>query len=386
MANTTATPPLRIAVIGAGIISQSIHIPTLRRAGFDLVTICDLSPSRVDEVARRLGVAGTTIPEDVIADPGIDAVLIATPGSHAQLAIAALKSGKHVLAEKPLALSLLEIEQLEEAVAESGTVLQIGYMKMHDPLTERVRTELSELRDLRLVRVTISHPDDAPQIQHLRMVPAAKDADMDTIRAAVAYEDAESRRVLEGASDGLLRYYRDVLQGSVIHELSMLRAVGLPVPTEWTAEAFPTLEGPQPASLLATGAVGDVRYIISWNWLPEYPEYDEELKVLASNGRLEYHLAKPYVLEERSRLRVERHDGTERQDTTYTEISETGFLRQLDAFAASVRTGAPVLANLAGAKEDVLTLQSLARAIAASAGQLVVTEAEKRERNPISAS
>jgi predicted dehydrogenase len=385
MVNMSTTAPIRIAIIGAGIISQSIHIPTLQRAGFDLVTVCDLSQSRVDDMTKRLGVTGTIVPEDVIDDDRIDAVLIATPGSHAQLAIAALKSGKHVLAEKPLALNLAEIEELERAAAEAGKVLQIGYMKMYDPLTDRVRKELGELQDVRLVRITVSHPDDSPQIQHLRMKPPANDADGGRIRAAIAYEDDQTRLALDGASAGLMRYYRDVLHGSVIHELSLLRAIGLQVPTSWTAEAFPTLEGPEPASLLATGSVGDVRYVISWNWLPEYPEYDEELKVLAANGRLEYHLAKPYLLEERSRLRVERNVGLERQETNYTQTSETGFLRQLDAFAKSVSTGAAVLANLEGAKADVLTLQALAQAIAASAGQLVVTEAEKREQNALTA-
>jgi predicted dehydrogenase len=102
---------------------------------------------------------------------------------------------------------------------------------------------------------------------------------------------------------------------------------------------------------------------LSWNWLPEYPEYDEELKVLASNGRLEYHLAKPYVLEERSRLTVFKHDLDERQDTTYTQINETGFLRQLLAFKDSVINGTEVISNLAGARKDLAVLEAITRSI-----------------------
>ena len=144
------------------------------------------------------------------------------------------------------------------------------------------------------------------------MQPPARDADMSEIERAVAYEQEQTLIALPGASPEFGAYFRNVIHGSVIHETSLLRGLGFELPTEWTAEVFPKLEGSTPSSLLAIGTRGDVRFVISWNWLPEYPEYDEELKVLASNGRVEYHLAKPYILEERSRLLVQRHDGQER--------------------------------------------------------------------------
>lgn len=370
--------PIRIGVIGAGIIAQSIHIPTLFRGGFIVNQVCDLSQARVDEVSQRYGVKGTTVPEEIINSSEIDAVLIATPGSHSQLTLAALAAGKHVLAEKPLALTIAEVDQIDEAARAAGRIVQVGYMKMYDPLTERARSELAQMEDIRLVRVTVSHPADLPQIQHLRMAPPTRDADTARIEQAVAYENLQCEIALPGASESLMKFYRDVLNGSVVHELSMLRAVGLSLPTSWNAEAFPTINNPGSASLLATGAVGDARYVISWNWLPEYPEYDEELKVLAANGRLEYHLAKPYLLEERSRLRVERHVGDERRDTTYLQTPDTGFLRQLDAFAASINDGAPVLAGIAGVREDIISLQGIAKAIATSTGLKLLTEADRR--------
>ena len=358
----TRDNPIRIAILGAGIIAQSIHIPSLLRAGFILDTVCDLSPSRANDVAARYGVRGTTSPNEVFSDPQIDAVLIATPGSHTELTIAALMAGKHVLAEKPLALNLAEVDRIEQAQRESGTVLQIGYMKMYDPLTQRAANAIAELTDIRLVRVTVSHPADAPQIQHLRMKPPVNDADRVEIDRANTYEIEQTNLALPGATPEFGAYFRNIIHGSVIHETSLLRGLGLQLPTEWTADVFPQLHGNEPSSLLAIGTSNDVRFIISWNWLPEYPEYNEEVKVLGSNGRVEYHLAKPYVLEERSRLIVQRHDGQERQDTTYTEINETGFLRQLVAFADSVNNGTPVRANLDGVRDDITTLTAIARA------------------------
>lgn len=369
--STTST--LRIGVIGAGTISQSVHLPSIRRAGLDLAMVCDLSPSRAAQVGHHFGVPATTDPAEVIASDAVDAVLIATPGSHARLAAAAIRAGKHVLVEKPVALTVAEVDELSALAAEHGVVVQVGYMKMYDPLTDTARQQLAELHDLRLIQITLAHPADLPQVAHLRMAPPEPDADPAAIAEAVDYERAQAARALPGASPELLDYYANVLNGSVVHEFSLLRALGIPLPTAWQASAFPSLTDAPPC-LLAHAQVGDARLVLSWNWLPEHPEYHEELRVLASNGRLEYSLAKPYLLEARSHLRVQRHDGLRRQDTSYLEGYETGFLRQLDAFAASVRDGAPVFSDLAGARADIVQLQLLAQAIASDLGTPIGTE------------
>lgn len=365
--------PLSIAVIGAGTISQSIHLATLRRAGFEVRFVCDLSPSRAAEVAASVGAEPLTDPAEVFASD-VDAVLIATPGSHAALAADAIRAGKHVLAEKPLAFTVAEVEELERLAAEAGVVAQVGYMKLHDPLIEIVRREHDALHGVRLVRVTVMHPADEPQIAHLRMAPPVRDADQTRIAAAVAYDDERAGEALPGASDALLRYYQNVLNGSVVHELSLLRGLGIALPASWRAEAVTPLAGPEPATLLATGHEDGIAFILSWNWLPEYPEYREELAVLAANGRLEFELAKPYLLEERSRLRSCRHTGELRHDTDYRSGHETGFLRQLDVFAAAIRSGETDPSSLAGAKADIAHLQRIAQAIGASLGEDVGTE------------
>jgi predicted dehydrogenase len=352
-----------MAIIGAGIISQSIHIPSMLRAGITLSAICDLSPSRAREVAAKYAVEGYSDPRKILDVPEIDAVLIATSGSHAELTIAALKAGKHVLAEKPLALNSKELDAIEAAQKQSGKILQIGYMKMYDPLAPRAAQEIALLKDIRLVRVTVSHPADAPQIAHLRLKPAPGDADINEIERARQYEMDQTEIAFPGAPEILRAFYKNIIHGSLIHETSMLRGLGFELPTIWQAEVFPELTGETPSSILAVGKAKDTRFILSWNWLPEYPEYDEELKVLASNGRVEYHLAKPYVLEERSRLAVFKHDLHERQDTTYSQLNETGFLRQLLAFKDSVLNGTEVISNLAGVRKDLSALEAITRSI-----------------------
>jgi len=71
-------------------------------------------------------------------------------------------------------------------------------MKMYDPLTQRAANAIAELTGIRLVRVTVSHPADAPQIQHLRMKPPVNDADRAEIDRANNYEIEQTDLVLPG--------------------------------------------------------------------------------------------------------------------------------------------------------------------------------------------
>ncbi|MFE3203363.1 Gfo/Idh/MocA family protein [Embleya sp. NPDC059237] len=375
--------PVRLAVVGAGTITQSVHLPAIRRLG-DVVTtavVCDLSPSRAASVAAGTG-AGVRAETDyarVLADPDVDAVLVATPGTHARDARAALLAGKHVLAEKPLCLTVAEADELGALAAERGLVLQVGYMKMYDPITALAAAELNTLDTPRTVRVTVLHPADEPQVAHLRMPPPADDADGAVIAEAIRYEADRTLDALGEVPAELGRYYREVLNGSVIHELSLLRALGFTLPTSFdTADLWPWPVEGEPPCLLASaplGIDGAARLVLNWNWLPDHPEYGEEVAVLARDGRLRLDMAAPYLVDVRSTLRVERaHDGASR-DSLVRSGYDTGFVVQLAEFAASITHGAPVRSTASGAAEDVRCLQALIAAIARRADVRVGGEA-----------
>ncbi|WTW95685.1 Gfo/Idh/MocA family oxidoreductase [Streptomycetaceae bacterium NBC_01309] len=378
-----SSQPVRLAVVGAGTISQSVHLPAVHRlAGlFELAAVCDLSHSRAAAVAARngLGVRATSDYAEILDAADIDAVLLATPGTHARDARAALDAGKHVLAEKPLCLTTAEAAELGALAAAKGLVLQVGYMKMYDPLTEVAAAELAALDTLRTVRVTVLHPADEPQVGHLRMAPPADDVDTAVIDAAIAYEAERTVEALGDVPAELARYYRDVLNGSVIHELSVLRALGFTLPDTFdSAELWPWPVTGEPPCLLATaplGADGSARLVLNWNWLPDHPEYGEEIAVLARDGRLRLDMAAPYLADARSTLRVERAGDGVRRDTTARHGYDTGFVRQLEEFAHAVRDGAPVRSDAAGAAEDVRCLQALLAALAAREGVTVGGEA-----------
>jgi predicted dehydrogenase len=126
---------VQIGIIGAGRIAQAAHLPALAKAdGAELVAICDPSPLLAKGVARRYDVPGYATPEELLADPAVEAVIVAVPDRfHLPVASLALAAGKHVLVEKPLAGTLDDAEQLAALAADSGLHLQVGAMKRYDP-------------------------------------------------------------------------------------------------------------------------------------------------------------------------------------------------------------------------------------------------------------
>lgn len=129
---------LRIGMIGLGDIAVRAHLPALERnPRTTLVAAADLDGARL--AAAPPGVRGTTAPESVLADPDVDAVVIATPPSAtAGLVRAALDAGKWVLAEKPLGLSVAEVAEVRDTPG-AGERLQIGLAYRHHPAVDRLR-------------------------------------------------------------------------------------------------------------------------------------------------------------------------------------------------------------------------------------------------------
>ncbi|MFF4209164.1 Gfo/Idh/MocA family oxidoreductase [Streptomyces sp. NPDC001796] len=132
----TTHQPLAIALVGAGRMG-SFHAETLahRLPGVRLAAVADPAPGAARRLADRLGcpTAHTEIGE-LLADPAVDAVVIATPArTHAGLVEAAARAGKAVYCEKPMAVTLAEADRAVAAAAEAGTVLQVGFNRRYDP-------------------------------------------------------------------------------------------------------------------------------------------------------------------------------------------------------------------------------------------------------------
>jgi predicted dehydrogenase len=133
--------PLRVGVIGCGVVAQVMHLPNLTALPelFTIVALCDASPTVLRGCAERYRVPVTTTVWTDLLDHSLDAVLVLTPGSHAPLVTAFVEAGVAVFAEKPIAFSEAEGTDIIRAIERSGTPVMVGYMKRYDPAYERLR-------------------------------------------------------------------------------------------------------------------------------------------------------------------------------------------------------------------------------------------------------
>ena len=119
---------IRVGIIGCGKIAQVRHIPEyVANPHAEIRGFYDLNTKRAQELAEKYGGKAYESYEALLADPEIDAVSVCAANHvHAEISIAALKAGKHVLCEKPMAISLEECEAMVRAAKESGKYLMIG--------------------------------------------------------------------------------------------------------------------------------------------------------------------------------------------------------------------------------------------------------------------
>ncbi|MGG3282225.1 Gfo/Idh/MocA family protein [Paenibacillus solani] len=132
---------INVGVIGTGSIS-AMHLQSYQKhANANLLAVCDLNEERAQRAAEKYGATKVyTDYNELLADPEIDAVSICTwNNTHAEISIAALNAGKHVLVEKPLCRTVEEALKVQEAVKSSGKLLQVGFVRRYDPNAQMLR-------------------------------------------------------------------------------------------------------------------------------------------------------------------------------------------------------------------------------------------------------
>ena len=133
--------PLRVALIGAGQMGRG-HIGCINaNDGINLVAMADPHPPSLEESRRSVqgDVKGYDDYREMLAEADIEAVIIATPNyTHADVAVASLEAGKHVLSEKPMATTLADCDRMIAARDASGKVLQIGLEYRSDPIMKKI--------------------------------------------------------------------------------------------------------------------------------------------------------------------------------------------------------------------------------------------------------
>jgi predicted dehydrogenase len=136
---------VRFAVIGAGSFARGFHIPSIcKMPESELVAIANFTGVNARQAAEEFGASYcTTDYREVLADAGIDAVVITTRHNlHAEMSLAAAHSGKHIFVEKPLALTLEDCRKVSQAVADEGVLLTVGFNRRFAPLALELKALL----------------------------------------------------------------------------------------------------------------------------------------------------------------------------------------------------------------------------------------------------
>jgi predicted dehydrogenase len=167
--------PVRVAVVGLGYWGPNLVRNLFELPSAEVVLVCDRRLEALEDIGKRYpSLRGTTSFADVLVNPSIDAVVIATPiGTHYELARAALEAGRHTLVEKPLADSVAGAAELTRIASERGLVLMPGHTFVYSPAVQTVHEliesgELGEIYFISTSRVNLGlHQPDASVVWDL---------------------------------------------------------------------------------------------------------------------------------------------------------------------------------------------------------------------------
>lgn len=226
---------LRIGIVGCGEAAQVLHLPALDQLAdrFSVEAVCDIDETVRREVAREWGVPHHFADYREMMNV-VDAILVANPNPfHSDVALVAIRAGKHVLVEKPLCMNLAECDAIIAAKNEFGVVVQVGTMRRYSPALIEACRLVKEMPEVRMARV-----HDLLGGNHLVVGPTSR-----VIRGSNASGDELERSKLAGIEGAIgkvpaaIANAYDLLLGLGSHDISAMRDMfGVPHRVLFAAE------------------------------------------------------------------------------------------------------------------------------------------------------
>ena len=152
---------VRAASVGLGWWGGQLAAASRRSGAVDIVRCFARSPERRQAFAEEHGGRPADSFEELLEDPAVDALILATPHStHMEMIVAAAEAGKHVFVEKPLTLKAADGRRAAEAAKSAGIVLQVGHHRRRQPGNRRLREliDAGELGVVHLLEATMHVP------------------------------------------------------------------------------------------------------------------------------------------------------------------------------------------------------------------------------------
>ncbi len=346
---------VRVGLVGTGVIAQVMHLHYLAELAdrFEVAAVCDLDGESARACAERYGIqAAFTDWRELVAHP-LDAVMVLTSGSHAPIAEAAARAGRHVFVEKPMCYSAAEGQAMVAAADQARVILMVGYPKRYDPAFTRMREETAELEGARLLRVTTSESPLRPYIGHYPLLPRVPlPAEVaDGLRA-----DSQERikSATSTATELERQVYEMVLLDTLVHELNTVRGLlGEPTRLDYASLALD--------HVTVMLRFGDLPAAIHWIDLPGIARYEMEFALYAPDRRLRLTFPSPFLRNEPAVLEIEGGTGSTGRSWRTEEVVgyESGFKSELVAFHDSIVTGRPPPTSGRDGLRDVILCQAI---------------------------
>ncbi len=136
---------VKIGIVGCGGIANGKHLPAIQKNGnFEIIAFCDIVKERALEAKEKYGSADARVYTDyteLVKETELEAVYVLTPNkSHSVISIAAMKAGKHVMCEKPMAKSYADAKLMLDTAKETGKLLTIGYQNRYRQDSKYLKT------------------------------------------------------------------------------------------------------------------------------------------------------------------------------------------------------------------------------------------------------
>jgi predicted dehydrogenase len=146
-----------IAIIGCGLVGVK---RSKQLASFNLVAVHDIDPTRSAAISESTGAKIFGDWKDIINNPGVDAVIVATRHDMlAPISLAAIRAGKHVLVEKPAAMNIEQIKEMITAAEEHNVLVRVGFNHRYHPSIIKAREMIDEgsIGDITYIRSQYGH-------------------------------------------------------------------------------------------------------------------------------------------------------------------------------------------------------------------------------------
>lgn len=349
-----------VGLIGLGEVAQLMHLPLLADdARYSIAAVNDLSPALTAQIARRYGARAAASPEDILADPGIDAVFILTPDHlHADLLAKAIAAQKHVFIEKPVCLNLGQIEPLLALDRDNPKTVFVGYMRRYARPFLALKERMPAPEAIRHVHVRDVIREAQFFVDQTRPVSRASDIPPEQIAEGRARTQAMLREVMgaDAPADAVRAY--QVLTGLASHSFSAMRELlGMP------------------KGVVAARQHGGETVMVWFDYghftalyeavITDVARFDSGIEVLTQNQRFAINYDTPYIRNLPTRLEITTsgylHTGTEIVGPFY----EDPFRVELDAFHDCLATGKRPKTDLADSRFDLELFRDVGRAFLA---------------------